>query len=369
MRLPCGERDGSPAQGTAERRSVTADVVVLGAGALGSTEILLRSKAHGLPLSDRLGQRFSGNGDVLALGYNSYWQSETDAGGQAVQRNINGVGTGRNDVAPANLPGPCITGVIDMRQTPEVGDGLVIEEGVIPGALAPMLTPALFFADAMLGGEFAYGASQAKPRLLDAQVLGEAVQNDPGSLTGLAYSGAVARTQTYLVMSVDDAAGRLHLENDRLRIDWPKAGDSATIAKDEAWLRAANDAIQGQFVAESAVDRLARPQADHRAPAGRLRHGRQCARGRGQPPGPGVLGHRRRRGARRPVRLRRRGAAGRGGRESAPDHHRAGRARLPEPVRRAGLDDRDRAGAARDPAGPPCTGAARRGLLRVCWSG
>ena len=241
--------DGSPAQGTAERRSVTADVVVLGAGALGSTEILLRSKANGLPLSDRLGQRFSGNGDVLALGYNSYWQSETDAGGQAVQRNINGVGTGRNDVAPANLPGPCITGVIDMRQTPEVGDGLVIEEGVLPGALAPMLTPALFFADAMLGGEFAYGASQAKPRLLDAQVLGEAVQNDPGSLTGLAYSGAVARTQTYLVMSVDDAAGRLHLENDRLRIDWPKAGDSATIAKDEAWLRAANDAIQGQFVA------------------------------------------------------------------------------------------------------------------------
>ena len=70
--------DGAAAEGAAQR-SVTADVVVLGAGALGSTEILLRSKAHGLPLSDRLGQRFSGNGDVLALGYNSYWQSGTDA--------------------------------------------------------------------------------------------------------------------------------------------------------------------------------------------------------------------------------------------------------------------------------------------------
>ena len=240
--------EGPAAQGSAGRRSVTADVVMLGAGALGSTEILLRSKAMGLPLSERLGQRFSGNGDVLALGYNSYWQSGTDAQGQAVQRNINGVGTGRNEVAPADLPGPCITGVIDMRQTPEVRDGLVIEEGVIPGALASLLTPALFFADAMLGGEFAYGASQAKPRLLDAQALGEAVQSDPGSLTRLAYTGAAGRTQTYLVMSVDEAAGRLHLEEDRLRIDWPEAGSSPTIAKDEAWLRAANDAIQGQFI-------------------------------------------------------------------------------------------------------------------------
>jgi cholesterol oxidase len=240
--------EGAPAPAGGGQRSVTADVVVLGAGALGSTEILLRSKARGLPLSDRLGQRFSGNGDVLALGYNSYWQSGTDAQGQAIQRSINGVGTGRNEVAPADRPGPCITGVIDLRDAPEVGDGLVIEEGVIPGALAPMLAPALFFSEAMLGGEFAYGAAQAKSRLLDAQALGEAVQGDPGNLAKLAYTGAVARTQTYLVMSVDDAAGRLHLADDRLRIDWPNAGSSPTMAKDEAWLRAANEAVQGQFV-------------------------------------------------------------------------------------------------------------------------
>ncbi|GAA4354212.1 hypothetical protein GCM10023165_45210 [Variovorax defluvii] len=243
-----GDDAAAPQAGTGGRRSVTAELVMLGAGALGSTEILLRSKAQGLPLSDRLGQRFSGNGDVLALGYNSYWQSGTDAEGQPVQRPINGVGAGRNDVAPADRPGPCITGLIDMRDTPAVGEGLVIEEGVIPGALAPLLPPALFFADALRGGEFAYGAVQAKSRLLDAQALGEAVQSDPGSLTALAYTGAVARTQTYLVMSVDESAGRLHLQDDRLRIDWPQAGDSPTIARDEAWLRAANDAIQGQFV-------------------------------------------------------------------------------------------------------------------------
>lgn len=239
---------GSGTAPGAARRSVSADVVVLGAGALGSTEILLRSKEHGLPLSDRLGQRFSGNGDVLALGYDSYWQAGTDAKGDPVQRNINGVGVGINKVAPADLPGPCITGVIDMRNSEHVGDGLVIEEGVIPGALAAMLTPALFFADAMLGGEFEYGASQAKARLLDAQALGEAVQKAPGRLAGMAYTGAVARTQTYLVMSVDEAAGRLHLQDDRLRIDWPRAGDSAVIASDNVWLNQANEAVQGQFI-------------------------------------------------------------------------------------------------------------------------
>jgi cholesterol oxidase len=45
--------------GPAARSSVVADLVVLAAGTLGSTEILLRSRERGLALSDRLGQGFS----------------------------------------------------------------------------------------------------------------------------------------------------------------------------------------------------------------------------------------------------------------------------------------------------------------------
>ena len=52
-------------------RFVTADVVVLAAGTLGSTQILLRSRDLGLPVSDRLGHGFSGNGDVLAFAYDT----------------------------------------------------------------------------------------------------------------------------------------------------------------------------------------------------------------------------------------------------------------------------------------------------------
>ena len=48
---------------------VTADLVVLAAGTLGSTEILLRSREQGLAVSDRLGRSFSANGDIIAFGY------------------------------------------------------------------------------------------------------------------------------------------------------------------------------------------------------------------------------------------------------------------------------------------------------------
>lgn len=42
--------------------------VFLGAGAIGTTEILLRSKDMGLKMSDQVGQNMSGNGDILAFG-------------------------------------------------------------------------------------------------------------------------------------------------------------------------------------------------------------------------------------------------------------------------------------------------------------
>jgi len=43
---------------------VTAEVVFVAAGTFGTNEIMMRSKAHGLPISKELGKGFSGNGDV-----------------------------------------------------------------------------------------------------------------------------------------------------------------------------------------------------------------------------------------------------------------------------------------------------------------
>ena len=53
------------------RLTLRADIVILAAGTLGSTEILLRSREYGLALSPALGSRFSGNGDTLGFAYNA----------------------------------------------------------------------------------------------------------------------------------------------------------------------------------------------------------------------------------------------------------------------------------------------------------
>ena len=95
--------EGRERYGDAPSQFVTADVVVLAAGTLGSTEILLRSRARGLPVSDQLGYRFSGNGDVLAFA------SDAD-------RPVRGVGLGRRIPRKGSLVGPTITGLIDLRE-------------------------------------------------------------------------------------------------------------------------------------------------------------------------------------------------------------------------------------------------------------
>ncbi|HYW45939.1 MAG TPA: alpha/beta fold hydrolase [Bryobacteraceae bacterium] len=202
---------------------VTADVVILGAGTLGSTEILLRSAQNGLALSSKLGEHFTGNGDVLGFAYN------TDT-------NINGVGFG--DHAPQNRDkvGPCITSVIDLRGQPDLNQGMVIEDGSVPGAVGTLL-PAGLEAAATLGGNLPRGLHeviQEKTRELE-------------SLVGGPYTGAIRNTQTYLVMTHDGAAGRMLLEDDRLRISWPSVGTEPIFAKANDNLKQAAAALGGVF--------------------------------------------------------------------------------------------------------------------------
>ena len=99
---------------------VSADTVILAAGTLGTNEILLRSKAAGLSLSDQLGRHFSGNGDVLGFGYNN------DAP-------INMVGFGARRPGQLDPVGPTITTAIDLREQPTLEDGRIIEEGGVCG--------------------------------------------------------------------------------------------------------------------------------------------------------------------------------------------------------------------------------------------
>lgn len=174
---------------------VGADLVIVAAGALGSTEILLRSAATGLRLSPTLGSRFTGNGDVLAFGYNA-------------DREIRGIGFGHRQPAHMDPVGPCISGIIDARQKPVLEEGMVIEEGSIPGALASLVPGTLALAAGVIGKDTDGGLKDE---------LEERVRQLQSLLEGPRH-GAARNTQTYLVMTHDDGGGRAELRDDRLRI-------------------------------------------------------------------------------------------------------------------------------------------------------
>jgi cholesterol oxidase len=214
-----GGHRGSPA---APPRSVLADVVVLAAGTLGSAQILLRSRDLGLPVSNRLGHGFSGNGDVLAFAY------DTDAP-------VRGVGLGAHIPSEDTLVGPAIAGLVDLRG-PDSGkqDALIIEEGSIPGALAAVLPIAMG------------AASHAE---LDAETASVArrLREFAGIPLG-SYHGPVDRTLTYLIMSTDDSGGQIVLADDRIRVEWPGVADQPAFARDNRILARATQALHGTEV-------------------------------------------------------------------------------------------------------------------------
>jgi cholesterol oxidase len=191
---------------------VTADVVVLAAGTLGSTEILLRSKANGLTTSDRVGERFSGNGDVLGFG--------TDT-----TRVINGIGWGRR--SGREPVGPTITGVIDLSDQRPPGTGLVIEEGSIPSVLGSIMPAALMVAEA------ATDTRGLLRKILDAVS---------------SWTSRAKRTIVYLVMSADDAHGRLSLDDGDLAISWAGAGSEGAIVDDNDVLGDVTTALGGRYL-------------------------------------------------------------------------------------------------------------------------
>jgi len=182
---------------------VSAEIVVLAAGAPGSTGILLRSREQGLACSDMLGARFTGNGDVLGFAYNG-------------EEAVNGIGIGPDAlrVHGEDKVGPTITGVIDMRDTPELEDGYFLEEGALPSPLRKVLPTAFAFSAPLVGTDTDRGfwdeAGEAL-RILQSEVAGADV-------------GALHNTQTFLVMAHDDAQGQVTLENGRVRLRWPGIG-------------------------------------------------------------------------------------------------------------------------------------------------
>ncbi len=209
-----------------------AKIVVLAAGTLGTTEILQRSaeKAGGLALSCRLGAGFTGNGDVVAFGYNN------DVA-------IDGVGCGRREPDENAPVGPTITSMLDERGA---DPGILIQEGAVPGPVAILLR---------LFGPLAarisrYGGTTKQPPL------GARLRAWGREVTSFFHSvraGALRNTQTYLVFGDDTDGGRdtgtIELRGDRARVRWPGVGRKQLFLKVNERLRLATRRLGGTHVA------------------------------------------------------------------------------------------------------------------------
>ena len=152
--------------------------VVLAAGSLGSTEILLRSRQHGLALSSLLGQRFSTNGDLIASlhGLKPLVNAAADEDRPADQRQV----------------GPTITAMVDQRSG---GGGFVVQDLAVPGPLRQAF--AEFFTTA-----------QVLHALPEADCQPHHAQDRDGCAVDDAVIG---RSLPVAMIGHDDACGRLEL--------------------------------------------------------------------------------------------------------------------------------------------------------------
>jgi cholesterol oxidase len=188
---------------------VDAQTVVLAAGTLGSTEILLRSRERGLPLSDRLGERFSANGDIIAFAL----------GGR---ERVNAVGVGFPPKFVGDDIGACVAGQIELPDNCDLDRSMILQEGVLPSALAPLL-PVFFIS----GG-----------RLLGAA----------RSLIKGVYQGPLSHLHTFFVVSHDDAAGRIALDNGSAQVHWPGAAEQSVYERVDAALTRAAAAVGARYI-------------------------------------------------------------------------------------------------------------------------
>ncbi|MBU6955111.1 alpha/beta fold hydrolase [Hahella sp. HN01] len=211
---------------------VEAATVILAAGALGSTEILLRSQNSGrLQLSDRLGKRFSTNGDGFAMSY-----------GQANPVMAIGKPDESLQAGEESCVGPTITGVSrPLARHPETGAEvrLTLEDGSAPYGVAR-----LFGEIATTGAQLNRLTDMTLPAwFLNASKNG--IFKDP-----LAHhNDAMDRSQILLIMGDDGAAGGLSLrasdnpaqqadtDYSRIRVDWPKAAENPCLTAADALLR------------------------------------------------------------------------------------------------------------------------------------
>ncbi len=207
--------------------------VILSAGALNSTEILLRSEMHGLSVSPALGTKFSSNGDFFGLAYNG-----------GLETNVLGYGVadkpGPND---SPEPGPNIVGLVRYTAGLPEDQRIAIEDFSFPRAYVEV-SKAVFGMirglDTVTGNEKAQSDRLGR----DMDPLGQL--HDP--------NGAMNHSMLYLVMGQDNARGTILFEapwtepDGRIRVSWDQAGQQQIFTRMNGELRRHARALEANFI-------------------------------------------------------------------------------------------------------------------------
>lgn len=214
-------------------------MVIVGAGSLGSTAILLRSRESGLPLSDALGARFSGNGDFFGVAYNG--DQRTDALGWGAYPDSDRAG--RVQPAPNSLlnPGPTIVSRIRYNTNKALKKRVKVEDLSLP----------LMYVDALRAAlAFVIGQDTDPDDFFDnLREFGRRAR-DFGAFDPELEKGALNHTLGYLVNGHDDADGRIELDptTREARVVWPGVGKQKVFERENELLREHATALGATFI-------------------------------------------------------------------------------------------------------------------------
>jgi cholesterol oxidase len=206
--------------------------VVLSAGSLNSTEILLRSESKGLSVSPALGTRFSGNGDFFGLAYNTDY--ETDVLGYPYRER-----PGQGD---APEPGPNIVGVVRYSDGLPESQRIAVEDFSFPSA-SVAASKAVF---GLIRGQDTVTGNEAAQQDRLNRDFGGGPEHDP--------NGALNHGMLYLVMGQDNARGVILFEapftepDGRIRISWDQGGQQQIFTRMNEELRRHARALRGNFI-------------------------------------------------------------------------------------------------------------------------
>ena len=241
------------------RVTVTADDLVLAAGTLGSTYLLLRNRAALPGLSSRLGEGFTGNGDLLTFAIRC---ATTGMDGSRAPRRID----------PAY--GPVITSAVripdELDGEGATGRGLYIEDAGYPEFVSWMLQMA-DAPNALLKGA-AVLAHLVRMRLGRGNADISAEVSDLLGDCSLSAGGL-----PLLLMGRDVPDGRMSLDGDRLEVDWHKdRGSHDYFARAREKAQEVTNELGGDFL-DNPLWLLSRVITVH--PLGGCRMGRTDAEG------------------------------------------------------------------------------------------